>query len=332
VGPDLFNLSATDVVLPLVPMFHANAWGLVFSAPAVGAKLVMPGPMLDGASVYALLESERVTFSAGVPAVWHNLLQHLAATGAKLHSLRRVVIGGAALPESILRSFWDEHGVSVSHAWGMTETSPLATHSTPTSKVAAMEPEARVRFALKQGRAPLTVELKLAGFEGGSVPWDGEHSARLKGRGPFVAAGYFGSENEVLDEEGFLDTGDVATIDAHGFVKITDRAKDIIKSGGEWISSCEIENITLGHPKVAMAAVIGIAHPKWDERPLLVVELRSGMTATEEELRCFLSGKVPTWWVPDAIVFVEEMPLGATGKVDKRKLRDRFSAGSKAAV
>jgi fatty-acyl-CoA synthase len=324
-GTDVLAVSALDTILPVVPMFHANAWGLAFSAPAAGAKLVMPGQKLDGESVYELLESEGVTFSAAVPTVWLMLLQHLRATKSKLSTLKRVVIGGSAVPEAIVRGFRDEFGVDVTHAWGMTETSPLGTQASPNAKIKQMDPETQLRFKLKQGRPPLGIEMKLVDDAEARLPHDGTTFGKLKVRGPFVVGEYFkGDGGEILDDEGFFDTGDVATIDEHGFMQITDRAKDVIKSGGEWISSIEIENLAAGHPKAALAAVIGVAHPKWDERPLLLVKLKDGETGTKEEFLAFLEGKIAKWWTPDDVVFVDDIPLGATGKIDKKLIRQRF--------
>ena len=321
---DVMGLSSTDVILPVVPMFHANAWGIAFSGPAVGAKLVLPGAKMDGPSIHELLETEGVTFSAAVPTVWQMLLMHLQSTGGKLTTLKRVVIGGSAVPEALVRAFRDDYGVDVTHAWGMTETSPLGTQSTPTARIAAMSAEDQLRFKLKQGRAPLGVQLKLTDDEVAMVMGH-EMTHRLKVRGPFIVREYFkGEGGDILDSEGFFDTGDVSTIDEYGFMQITDRAKDVIKSGGEWISSIEIENIAAGHPKAELAAVIGVAHPKWDERPLLLVKLKPGMTATKEEFLAFLEGKIAKWWMPDDVVFVDDIPLGATGKIDKKLIRQRF--------
>ncbi len=324
-GADVLGIGGNESILPVVPMFHANAWGIAFSAPAVGAKLVMPGPKLDGASVHELLEFEKVTFSAAVPTVWQMLLAHLRQSGGKLSTLKRVVIGGSAVPEAIVRGFRDEFGVDVTHAWGMTETSPLGTLANPSAKVSQMDDEAQLRFKLKQGRPPLGIDLKLVDDEENLLPHDGETFGRLKVKGPFVVGQYFkGDGGEILDSEGFFDTGDVATIDAYGYMQITDRAKDVIKSGGEWISSIEIENIAAGHPKAELAAVIGVAHPKWDERPLLLVKLRPGESGTKEEFLKFLDGKIAKWWTPDDVVFVDDIPLGATGKIDKKILRQRM--------
>ncbi|CAN7521323.1 long-chain-fatty-acid--CoA ligase [Phenylobacterium sp. LjRoot219] len=320
-GPDVFGLGARDVILPIVPMFHANAWGLTFAAPAVGAKLVLPGARLDGRSVHELLERERVTFSAAVPTVWQGLLTHLRETGGKLSTLERVVIGGSAAPEALVRAFRDDYGVEVVHAWGMTETSPLGAIASPTPRIAALQPDAQMRCLLKQGRPPLMVEMKLADDEDRRLPHDGQAFGHLKVKGPFVARRYFKRDDEMLDDDGYFDTGDVATIDEHGFMQITDRAKDVIKSGGEWISSIEIENLAMGHPKAELCAVIGAPHPKWDERPVLIVKLRSGETATAEDFLSFLDGKIARWWMPDAVTFVDDIPLGATGKIDKKALR-----------
>ena len=322
---DVMGLSSRDVVLPVVPMFHANAWGMAFSCPAVGCKMVMPGQKLDGASVHELLETEGVTFSAAVPTVWQMLLQHLRATDGKLTTLKRVVIGGSAVPESLVRAFRDDYGVDVTHAWGMTETSPLGTQATPTPEVLALPPGRQLQYKLKQGRAPAGIELKLVDDEGRRQPHDGATFGRLMVRGPFVVREYFkGEGGAILDDEGFFDTGDVATIDPLGFMQITDRAKDVIKSGGEWISSIEIENIAAGHPKALLAAVIGVAHPKWDERPLLLVKLKEGESATREEFLGFLDGKIARWWMPDDVMFVDDIPLGATGKIDKKLIRQRL--------
>ncbi|HLK24007.1 MAG TPA: long-chain-fatty-acid--CoA ligase [Caulobacteraceae bacterium] len=322
---DAMGLSGRDAVLAVVPMYHANAWGLNFSAPAAGAKLVLPGSKMDGASIFELLETEKVTFSAAVPTVWQMLLQHLRAENLKPTTLKRVVIGGSAVPEALVRAFRDDYGVDVVHAWGMTETSPLGTLSSPSAAVAAMDPERQLQFKLKQGRPPAGVELKLTDDDGNPLPHDGTTFGRLKVRGPYVVGAYFrGDGGEILDEEGYFDTGDVATIDKYGYMQITDRAKDVIKSGGEWISSIEIENLAAGHPKAALAAVVGVHHPKWDERPLLLVKLREGETATKDEFLKFLEGKIAKWWMPDDVVFVDDIPLGATGKIDKKVIRDRL--------
>ncbi|MGA0607869.1 long-chain-fatty-acid--CoA ligase [Phenylobacterium sp. VNQ135] len=322
---DVLCLSAKDVVLPVVPMFHANAWGLAFSCPAVGAKMVMPGAKLDGASVHELIETEGVTFSAAVPTVWQMLLAHLRETKGKVTTLKRVMIGGSAVPEAIVRGFRDEFGVDVMHGWGMTEMSPLGTVSSMNAATAELPAEEQIRYKLKQGRPPVAMQMKLVDDEGRRLPHDGVTFGKLMVKGPFVVGQYFkGDGGEVLDGEGFFDTGDVATIDEHGYMQITDRAKDVIKSGGEWISSIEIENIAVGHPKAAICAVIGAAHPKWDERPVLVVKLKDGEQAAKQDFLSFLEGKIAKWWMPDDVVFVDEIPLGATGKIDKKLIRERM--------
>ena len=306
---DVMGLSERDTVLMVVPMFHANAWGLALSCPAVGSKMVMPGMKMDGASIHELLESEAVTYSAAVPTVWQMLLQHLQDTGGRLTTLKRVVIGGAAVPEALVRAFRDDYGVVINHGWGMTETSPSGTLATPTAKTAALPAEAQYRLQLKQGRPPMGIELKLTDDAGNQLPHDGMTYGHLKVRGGFVAGAYYrGEGGDILDDEGFFDTGDIATIDDYGFVQITDRAKDVIKSGGEWISTIDIENLACGHPKAALAAVIGAAHPKWDERPLLLVKLKPGETATPDEFLRFLDGKIAKWWMPDEVVFVDDIP------------------------
>jgi fatty-acyl-CoA synthase len=307
---DVQGLSAADTVLAVVPMFHANAWGLTFTAPAVGAKLVMPGVKMDGA----------------LPTVWQMLLQHMDATGVKsLGVMKKVLIGGSACPEAIIRTFNDRFGIEVLHLWGMTEMSPVGTVGVPCAGVSALPYDEQMPYRLKQGRAPLGVEMKLVNDEGVALPHDGQTFGRLKVRGHSVAGEYFKSEGgNILDEEGFFDTGDVATIDSRGYMQITDRAKDVIKSGGEWISSIEIENIAAGHPKAAIAAVVGMPHPKWDERPLLLVQLKPGETSTRDEFLKHLDGKIAKWWTPDDVVFVETIPLGATGKIDKKLIRQQF--------
>jgi fatty-acyl-CoA synthase len=323
-GADVLGHTARDVVLPVVPLFHANGWALAFAAPMAGAQMVMPGMKLDGASVYELLNTYKVTCTAAVPTVWLGLLQHLEQTGGKLPYLKRVVIGGSACPRMVTEKFQDVYGVDVIHAWGMTEMSPLGTVCTLKPEYAGLTGEARIDLQQKQGHAPFGVEMKITDDAGRRQPWDGKTFGRLKVRGPAVTKSYFKEDHEVLDDEGFFDTGDVSTIDPYGYMQITDRAKDVIKSGGEWISSIEIENLAVGHPKVAEAAVIGLRHPKWDERPLLVVVAKKDQTATREELLGFLQGKIAKWWMPDDIVFVDEIPHTATGKIQKTVLRERF--------
>jgi fatty-acyl-CoA synthase len=285
----------------------------------------MPGARMDGAAIYELLETEGVTFSAAVPTVWLMLLQELKSTGKTLSTLKKVIIGGSACPEALIRAFHDDYGVDVIHAWGMTETSPLGTLGTLPPEIVKLPFDEQMPWRLKQGRAPVGVELKLVGEDGARLPHDGKTQGRLMVRGSIVSAAYFkGEGGDILDDEGFFDTGDVATIDPAGFMQITDRAKDVVKSGGEWISSIEIENIAVGHPAAALAAVIGVKHPKWDERPLLLVKLKEGASATREDFLGFLEGKIAKWWMPDDVVFVDDIPLGATGKIDKKGLRVKF--------
>jgi len=324
-GADVLGLRATDVVMPIVPMFHANAWGLAFSGPAAGSKLVLPGPRLDGAAIHELMEAEGVTFAAAVPTVWQMLLSHLRETAGGLTTLKRAVVGGSAVPETIVRAFRDEFGVQVEHVWGMTETSPLATIASPTAAIAALPDDEQLAYRLKQGRAPIGVEMILVDDQDRALAHDGKSFGRLKVKGPYVVAQYFKADGgSILDAAGYFDTGDVATLDAHGFMQITDRAKDVIKSGGEWISSIEIENLALAHPKAALCAVIGAPHPKWDERPILLVKLREGEASTKAEFLAFLEGKIARWWTPDDVLFVDDIPLGATGKIDKKLIRERF--------
>ncbi|WP_235303488.1 long-chain-fatty-acid--CoA ligase [Sphingopyxis sp. MWB1] len=319
---DALALSARDTVLLVVPMYHANAWGVVYSAPAVGAKLVLPGQRMDGESIYNLIEEEGVTYSAAVPTVWQMLLQYMQDNGKRFTTLERVTIGGSACPESLIRIFRDDYGVDVVQGWGMTETSPLGTVSVPNAAVAAQPEAAQMAYKLKQGRLLCGLEMKLVDDAGQRLPHDGKTPGRLMIKGPTIASAYFGGEGgDVLDEEGFFDTGDVSTIDDQGYMQITDRAKDVVKSGGEWISSIEIENIAGGHDAVAIAAVVGIAHPKWDERPILLCQLKPGKTADAADIRAYLDGRIAKWWMPDDIIFVDEIPLGATGKVDKKNIR-----------
>ncbi|MBD3833883.1 long-chain-fatty-acid--CoA ligase [Brevundimonas bullata] len=314
-----------EVILPVVPMFHANAWGIAFGGPAAGSKLVMPGARMDGPAIYELLETEGVTFSAAVPTVWQGLLNHLRENNLKLSTVKRVLIGGAAVPESMIRAFHDEFGVEVLQGWGMTETSPIGTLSNMTPELAALPFEEQLKWRVKQGTPPLGVELKLKNYAGQDMPHDGSTYGRLMIKGPTIARAYFRDEGgEILDNEGFFDTGDVSTIDDHGFMQITDRAKDVIKSGGEWISSIEIENLAVGHAKVALAAVIGSPHPKWDERPVLLIKLKEGETEDKQEHLDFLVGKIAKWWMPDDVVFLADIPLGATGKIDKKLLREQM--------
>ena len=322
--PDSFGLSARDVVCPVVPMFHVNAWGLPYAAAMTGAKLVLPGAALDGASVYELFEREGVTFSAGVPTVWMGLLDHAATQEAGFSTFRRTVIGGSACPVAMMKTFRERYGIDVIHAWGMTETSPLATTGKLLARHDNMSEAERQAVLGKQGTTIVGVDIKIVDDEGLELPWDGETAGNLMAKGPWVVERYYRDEAPAVDADGWFTTGDVATIDADGYLKITDRNKDVIKSGGEWISSIELENLVMAHPSVQQAACIGVYHPKWDERPLLVVVKRQGAALEKEQLFDFLDGKVAKWWRPDEVAFVESLPLGATGKVLKNKLREQF--------
>jgi acyl-CoA synthetase (AMP-forming)/AMP-acid ligase II len=323
--PDTFDLSVQDIIMPVVPFFHANGWTIAFSAPMAGSKLVLPGARLDGPSVYELLESEGVTMTAAVPTVWLTLLSHMENNNLKLSSLRRVLIGGSACPRAMIEKFEDSYKVTVAHAWGMTEMNPIGSICAIKPDYGACDRAGILDVKVKQGSAPFTVEMKIVDDAGNELPWDGKTFGRLLVRGAAVAREYFkGEGGKILDDNGFFDTGDVATIDPYGAMQITDRAKDVIKSGGEWISSIDLENLAVGHPKVAEAAVIGIQHPKWDERPLLVIVLKKDQSATKEEILGFMQGKIAKWWMPDDVVFVDEIPHTATGKIQKMTLRDQF--------
>ncbi len=327
--PDALNLSSTDAVLPVVPMFHVNAWGLPYAGAMTGAKLVFPGAGMDGASLFDLMEQEKVTVSAGVPTIWMGLLAHLKQNNAKFSTLNRTVIGGSACPPAMIRAFQEDYGVNVLHAWGMTEMSPLGTVCTFKAKHQAFDSEQKLALQNKQGRVLFGVDMKIIDSEGKELPWDGKAFGDLLVRGPWILSDYYhGEEDNPLrrDENGndWFPTGDVATIDADGYMQITDRSKDVIKSGGEWISSIDLENTAVAHPAVAEAAVISVAHPKWDERPLLIVVRKEGQDVTRDELLKFYEGKVAKWWIPDDVVFVNELPHTATGKLLKTKLREEF--------
>jgi acyl-CoA synthetase (AMP-forming)/AMP-acid ligase II len=325
--PDVMCLSARDAVLPVVPMFHVNAWGIPYSAALTGAKLVFPGPALDGKSIYELLEAERVTYAAGVPTIWQMLLTHMKPAGLRFSTLKRTVIGGSACPPAMITAFNDEYGVEVLHAWGMTEMSPLGTLCTLKNKHLSLPKAEQMKILLKQGRAIFGVDMKIVDSEGKDLPNDGKAYGDLLVRGPWILREYFkgeGGDPLVKDAQGhgWFPTGDVATIDPDGYMQITDRSKDVIKSGGEWISSIDVENIAVGHPAVAMAACIGVKHPKWDERPVVVVVKKPGAEVSREELLKFYEGKTAKWQIPDDVVFVDAIPLGATGKMLKAKLRE----------
>lgn len=325
VMPDALNVSARDVVLPIVPMFHVNAWGLPYSALLTGAKLVFPGPLLDGKSVYELVEQERVTFSAGVPTVWLGLLNYVGDKDLTFSNLRRTVIGGAACPPTMMSLLMQKHGIEVVHAWGMTEMSPLGTACTLQSHHLSLSDDEKLSILKKQGHVVFGVDMKITGHEGEELPWDGKTSGNLLVKGPWVIRGYFKEIGGNVLQNGWFPTGDVATIDTDGYLAITDRSKDVIKSGGEWISTIELENIAMEHPAVQQAACIGVFHPKWDERPLLVVVKKPGANVSKKDLLAFYSGKIAKWWTPDDVALVETLPTGATGKVLKSKLRDQMS-------
>ena len=322
--PDALNLSACDVVLPVVPMFHVNAWGLPYACPAMGTKLVFPGAALDGKSLHELFETEKVTMTAGVPTVWLGLLTYMKQNNLKFSTVNRTVIGGSACPPAMIRSFQEDYGVFVLHAWGMTEMSPLGTGCTFKAKHLGMSQEARYAVQAKQGRVLYGVDMKIVDGDGKQLPRDGKAFGNLLVRGPWIVREYFKDEGSDPLLDGWFPTGDVATIDADGYMQITDRSKDVIKSGGEWISSIDLENTAIAHPGVAEAAVIGIRHPKWDERPLLIIVKKPNTELTRDEMLKFFEGKIAKWWMPDDVVFVEQLPHTATGKLLKTKLREEF--------
>ena len=325
---DIAGMSSRDVVLPVVPFFHVNAWGVPYSALMGGAKLVLPGPKMgDGEALYELMDSEDVTMALGVPTVWLALLQYTEKTGKRLDKLERSLVGGAAVPRAMIEAFRDKHGVELRQGWGMTETSPIGTVNTIKAGLEGLSKDEQLDLATKAGRGIFGVELRIVGDDGKELPWDGEAFGALQVRGPWVCSDYFKLEGSggTHTDDGWFETGDVATIDPQGYVAITDRTKDVIKSGGEWISSIELENTAMGHPAVAEAAVIGVAHPKWTERPLLVVTKAAGEDVSKEDLLAYFDGKVATWWIPNDVVFVDELPHTATGKVKKIELRKQFA-------
>ena len=324
--PDSMGLSARDVILPVVPMFHVNAWGIPYGAAMTGAKLVFPGAALDGKSVYELIETERVTMAAGVPTVWLGLLNHTAQNGLKFSTMTRTVIGGSACPPAMIKTFRDDYGVTVLHAWGMTEMSPLGTVCTLKLHQTSLPEDQQLAIMAKQGRAVFGVEMKIVDADGAELPWDGQASGDLLVKGHWIISNYFKGDGGDPLVDGWFPTGDVAAIDADGFLQITDRSKDVIKSGGEWISSIDVENIAMAHPTVAMAACIAVPHPKWDERPLLVVMRKPGTAATAAEILAHFEGRIAKWQIPDDVAFVDAIPLGATGKIQKNKLREQFKA------
>ena len=322
------GIGALDCVLPIVPMFHVGAWGFPFAGAMVGTKFVMPGPKLsDPQTLVDLINNEGVTISAGVPTVWLPVLKYVKESGRNLKPLRKTAIGGSACPLSMMEEFRDRYDIKVVHAWGMTETSPLGTANNHKPATAALEGEALQRQLQSAGRAVPGIQIKITDDDNNELPWDGVAFGALKVRGPWVCSAYYklDQENEAHAEAGWFNTGDVATIDAEGFIRITDRTKDVIKSGGEWISSIDLENVAMGHPAVAEAAVIGIHHPKWQERPLLVVIKAEGAAVQGDELLAYFEGKVAKWWFPDAVEFVDEIPHTATGKISKLTLRRSFT-------
>ena len=320
--PDAMAMSARECILPVVPMFHVNAWGIPYGAAMTGAKLVFPGPAMDGKSIFELIESEKVSFAAGVPTVWQMMLGHMQAGGLRFSTLKRTVIGGSACPPAMITAFNDLYGVEVLHAWGMTEMSPLGTVCTLKNKHLTMTPQEKMQVRLKQGRGVFGVDMKIVDGSGDELPWDGKSYGDLLVKGPWIISAYFKGEGGSPLVDGWFPTGDVATIDADGYMQITDRSKDVIKSGGEWISSIDVENIAMAHPAVAMAACIGMKHPKWDERPIIAVVKKPGAEVSRDELIAFYEGKTAKWQIPDDVVFVEAIPLGGTGKMQKTKLRE----------
>ena len=323
---DMLGLGANETIMPVVPLFHANSWSISFSAPGAGAGMVMPGPSMDGASIYEMLTVGKVTVTAAVPTVWMMLLDYLEKSGETLPMLKRVVIGGSACPLAMTRAFMEKYDVEVRHAWGMTEMSPLGTICSVKPDYADLDPEGQLKLQEKQGYSPFTVEMKVVDDDDQRQPWDGKTFGRLMVRGPAISKSYYKDEGgRIVDDEGYFDTGDVAHIDPAGYMQITDRSKDVIKSGGEWISSVDLENLAFSHDDVAEAAVIGIVHPKWDERPLLVVVRKPGSDPTKEEILAFMAGKIAKWWMPDDVVFVDEIPHTATGKIQKTTLREQFA-------
>lgn len=323
--PDAIGVGSSSVLMPVVPMFHANGWGIPHFAPMTGTKLVLPGREMDGESIYELLDTEKVTLTAAVPTVWLMLLSYLQETGKELPYLEKVVIGGSAAPRSMIEAFEKKYGVLVSHLWGMTEMNPLGTTGAPKAGMAEMPYEDQLDIKVKQGRGIYGVQLKITDDDNKDLPWDGQVTGHLKVKGPWIVSKYFkGEGGEILDENGFFDTGDIANISPQGYIQLTDRAKDVIKSGGEWISSIDLENAAVGHPDVAEAAVIGIYHPKWDERPLLLCVPAAGASPEKNQILDYLKDKVAKWWLPDDVVFVEELPHTGTGKLLKTKLREDF--------
>ncbi len=324
-GADAAGISASETVLMVVPMFHANSWGLAYACPMVGSELVLPGAQLDGASIYELLDSQKITFSAAVPTVWNMLLAHMQEHDLKLPYLKEVLIGGSAVPRHLIETFDNDYGVTIVHAWGMTELSPLGTTCRLKASMKDWPYEKQVDVRLKQGTPIFGCATKIVDDHGTQLPHDGKAVGRLLVKGPWVVERYYRDDRDAVDDQGWFDTGDIAMIDAHGYVQITDRAKDLIKSGGEWISSVDLENEAMGHEDVSLAAVIGVAHPKWEERPLLIVKAVAGKLVSKEDMLDYLQDKVAKWWLPDDVVFVDDIPMTATGKISKLRLREQLS-------
>ncbi len=325
VAGDALAIDNRQTIMPVVPMFHANAWSMTFSCPMSGANMVMPGGKMDGESVYELLDSEKVSMTAAVPTVWLMLLQYLESTGKKLPHLNRVVIGGSACPPSMIEAFERDYDVEVVHAWGMTEMSPLGSLGVLRGGMEKRSEAEQFAAKCKQGRPPYGVEMKITDDDGKEMPRDGKSFGHLLVRGPCISQSYLkGEGGQIVDDGNWFDTGDVSTLDADGFMQITDRSKDVIKSGGEWISSIDLENIAVGHPDVAEAAVIGVEHPKWDERPLLIIVRKTGSEVSGEDVLAYMEGKIAKWWMPDDVAFVDEIPHTATGKIQKLTLREQF--------
>jgi 3-(methylthio)propionyl---CoA ligase len=324
--PDSLHLGEHECVMPVVPMFHVNAWGIPYAAPMVGAKLVLPGRSLDGKSLHEMISTENVSVTAGVPTLWLGLLNHLEEVGGTLDSLERLVVGGSAIPPSMISAFEKNYDVRSIHAWGMTEMTPLGTLCLLKPDMADLPEEERLRIQGKQGRKVFGIEMKITDDADVSLPHDGKAFGDLQVRGPWVCKGYYGLDNDqALSADGWFSTSDVATIDENGYMQITDRSKDVIKSGGEWISSIDLENIAVAHPAVAEAAVIGIPHPKWDERPLLVIVKKQDSDLEQDEILSFFKGKCANWWIPEDVAFVDEIPHTATGKISKLTLRQQFT-------
>jgi fatty-acyl-CoA synthase len=322
-SPDMYGFGSNDVVLQVVPMFHANGWTWPFSAPMAGAGLILPGAQMDGASLSQLMTEEKVTCTGGVPTVWQSVLTYLAEQGQSLTALKRLYIGGSPCPRFMMEAF-RRFNVEVRSAFGMTEMGPMAAIGSHVPETALLTGEALSEMLQKQGRVPFLVEMQIYDDEDEQLPWDGRTSGRLKARGPCVARRYLGAAHDSLDKNGFFDTGDIATIDQYGYVKITDRAKDLVKSGGEWISSIDLENFVMDHPEIHEAAVVGVIHPKWDERPIVIAVRKTGTVITKEALLEFLSSKIAKWWMPDDIVFVDSLPHTSTGKLNKKVLRAEY--------